>query len=1174
MKKQISLILVPFYLVSCVSNPVAQSPKEAPEVNLITDFDYENFQLSDCVEKTSSRRPSAESKCLKFYEKSETPLKADALAAVAGKTKIIEQFGQTENFGLWAMYLGSETVNRMLRGTNANDLKPADFIPIKKIRSISLAWRTIRDIPDSKFTLNSDVMLDLNKLLRGDVETAVIQDLNSKIGNTTNGKSAVQNFLKSLKSKLGMEPGYRKKALRINNTFEALSDADFEVVRANIESVGGKITETTLSEVNSRSFVAELPKGDRVVELTNRILLEANSKMPNMVSLSYKDKIDFIADLHTKLAILSPFSQINDLTVQMLVNRVLIQLGLDPAVQINIDMTMTRDQVAELYRNGIAEYILYTKSTFDVRPTNEKEVAAGLGDFVVADEAAAITYRGAGLRVKITGKYAEKYGNAAALMRKKNQVTPIDNRMVQIGSDRRNFVLKDDGFLYDSIVPYVVRMENGKAKLYPISDYSYRLLGLGGQFTGEKGVRRAITPQHQEHLGDNLAAVENLLTGKAKPEDFEIVYSKDLIEANKNGALFLYEWQYPTLLRSSSIKEDPKLNPYAVLAPGRGDPLAEKYEGNSAYEEAFMRGTRGIKIGDIIGQYERKDLDYNQLARQVQNSNFPKKIKQAALENILESRRKLHAAAREIMNPFFIRIATLSTADLKQLRGNSKYFILEDYIKNFSKLGHDSFDKAVEKMGDDHVFVHRIQAGRQTSLIGFLSQTEIRDLKIAKILSANGMLVPELREIYSLMRSPKELNEVIENGAVGPLVRQKIAAIAKGVPRVQKTLEWIVLYIYSPKEKFVQTSEEFESLFMNHYLHAVNRASKEGVSTTTDPTYLLMLKTYEEYAAFKPADGLVELFQKFRGSKQAAVDAKEWLQELAQRETKEKLPREYYEKGWIGAFSKEFKVPPESIIELIGELSTDKFTREKDGTLYVLRVPVEEINGNYATGYDGQYENTTRGGGGGFGMLRSKYGVFSRPLIDASYAGDKKSEVNLAGLSKEAREVYDLATTHLERNKADFTPYLVFSPATATRHKSILANLSSTRKSIYAQAVAALRGLKFDMKTINTDVEVAGFKQIMEDVLNETIKVIESKTVVEDKKELIETLSLFYREHSTSNTEVATWALEAWEAMVPVKGQPAKVSKEIGIRARAEVKFYRALLGTEDQAQAAAPTAI
>ena len=63
-------------------------------------------------------------------------------------------------------------------------------------------------------------------------------------------------------------------------------------------------------------------------------------------------------------------------------------------------------------------------------------------------------------------------------------------------------------------------------------------------------------------------------------------------------------------------------------------------------------------------------------------------------------------------------------------------------------------------MGDDHVYVHRIQSGRQTSMVGFLSQTETRNHPLARILSVNGMVIPQVREIYSLMRSPKELNAV------------------------------------------------------------------------------------------------------------------------------------------------------------------------------------------------------------------------------------------------------------------------------------------------------------------------------------------------------------------------------------------------------------------------------
>jgi hypothetical protein len=1159
MKKNLALLLVPIYLVSCVSNPVAQAPRETPTVNLITDNDFDFMQLTDCVEKSDNRSPADASKCVNFYEKSaDSSKKTSALEAISGKTKVIEQFGQTENFGLWAMYLGTEQVNKMIRGSNANDLKPADFIPVKKIKSISLAWRTIRDIPDNKFTLSANVMLDLNRLLRGDVETSVMQDLNSKIGNSDKDKSAVKSFVKIIRSSLGLEPGYRKRALRIDSSFEAVSEVEFNIIKRNVESIGGKVTETVMSTENSRSIVVELPKGDAVVKLASEILEEANSKMPKMVSASYKDKIDFVAELHTKLALLSPFSKVNDLTIQMLVSRVLIQLGLDPAVQINIQMDMPKEHVAELYRNGIAEYLMYTRKTFAI--DLDKKSTSEIPEYVVGNEAAAITYRGAALRVKITGKYAEKYAHAASIMRRKDFVTPLDNRIVQIGRDRRNFVLKDDGFLYDGITPHVIRFEDGKTKLYPISDYSYRLLGLSGQYTGELGVRRAITPQHQEHLGNNLDVVENILTNKTKPEDIEVVYNKELVDANRTGDLHLYEWQYGTLLRASLIREDPKENPYAVLAPGRGDPIADKYEGNSAYEEAFVRGTRGIKIGDVVGQYERKDLDYNQLAIQVRGSKLGDKEKKLVLANIHESRRRLHSAAREIMRPFFTRVAQLTPAELTQLRGNSKYFILEDYLKNFSKLGHESFEKAVEKMGDDHVFVHRTQSAGQTFLFGLMSQTEMRGSPYIRILTANGMIVPGLRDIYSLMQQKSERDAIVENGNIGPLVKQKIATLAKGVPRAEKTIEWLVLYIYSKKEKFIQNSEEFESLFMNHYLHAVNRASKEGVSTTADPTYLLMLKTYEEYAKFKPADQLVELFNKYKkGDNDPELEARTWLQKLAQRESKEKLPAEYYEKGWVGAFSKEFSVSMEDIVAQVGNTVNDKFTRENDGKIYVLRVPVDRVDSNYATGYDGQFEDTTRGG---FGPIRAKVGLFSRPIIDKSYAGSAKTAVNLVGLTPNARAVYDLATLHLE-SRADFTPYLEYSPATATRHKQFLAGLTSSKKSIYTRAVDSLRTLKFDMNTVKAESDLAGFKVIMEDIFNETLKAIDTKTEPESRKELLEIMSSFYRQHSVMNSQVAAMALEAWGSIVPVRGQPAKVSKEVATRARAEVKFYRTFLGVE-----------
>lgn len=1174
MKKQLSLLLVPIYLASCVSNPVAQSPKEAPVVNLITsvenrnrNVEFEFLKLSDCAEKNVNRSPSAQTKCVKFYETTTVPAEKkviDVVSEISGKTRLVEQFGQTENLGLWAMYFGSTRVREMIKGDSSTSIHPVEFISEKQIKAFSLAWRTLRDIPDSKFQLSGDVMLDVNRLLMGDVETSVIQELNSRITDETQKATGLKSLAQNISGYFKTNPGFRKKVQR--EEFENVSEELFENYKRNAEIVGGRVIEAADSMPNARVFTVEVLKGDAVRMVTDGILRDANRKLAELVNASYSQKIDFIAGLHLELAALKPMAKLNDLTVQMVVNRALIQLGLDPAVRMDIDLSMTRDQVAELYRNGIADYLGYTQKTFDIKLLKD-------GSIGIENEAVAITGRGAGIRVKIYGKYATRYPKAAALMRAKDQVTPLDNRMVQLGQNKRVFVFKDDGFLYDGIIPYTVRVENGKHKLYPVSDYAYRVLGLNGDYTREEGVRRSITIEHQALLKQNLASMEALLQNKMKSEDFDIVYDKNLLDANKDGSLYLYEWQISSLERAAKIKEDPKEDPYAVLIPSRGDPFNEKTAGRSSFEQNFFKGSRGTKIGDLIGQYEQRDLDYNQLAREVKkNKMIPETRKQRILKDIMDSRRKLHLATREILRPFLDRYNALSASEKDNLRDNASFYQFEDYLRNFSKLWFETLDQGIQKFGDDHVYVQRVQTAGLTRLLGFRSQTEFKSHPAVVLLTMNGMIVPQLREIYAAMKSPKESAD-LENGNVSGVIAQKIASIAKGNKRIEATLGSVVLRVYGKRAADIQSLPEFESLFMSHYLHAVNRGMKEGISTTADPTYLAMVKTYEQFASMKPDDSLIAFFKEFKkDSKDPAADAKQWLEDLAKKEKQKKLPLEYYELGWIGGFAKEFNIPVEQLVEAANRTKSnnDKFTSQSDAVIYVLRIPVEEIDSNYASGYAAQFENTTKRG---YGVIRSKWGVFARkPIIQRQYKGSQKFGVNLAQLSDSARAVYDMTNNHIE-SKPDFTPYLVYS-AQSNRHQGILAGLANpANKKVFPDSIKALSALKFDLQTLKTEQDVAGFKQMIEDVFNGTINAIEANKNEAERKDILMALSAFLKEHGLRDERVAGWVIELWEGIVPVKGQePPKVQvgKDVQRRGRTEIATLKQVVGvpaaTEDTA--------
>lgn len=1165
MKKQIQYLLVPLYLTSCtttqVSNTNSGMEQKVSSESGAPQLDLEFLKLSSCAEENAQRAPSSQTSCQKYYEADKAiteltkqQIREGIISEMSGKTRILEQFGQTENLGFWAMYLGSARVKEILK----SDMHPVEFMTDKDVKSFSRAWRTLRDISDSKFSLSSDLAMDINKLLQGDAETTVIQEMNSRLTfeQADKKKSALDSLKSSVQSYFSGS-GYRTKAIEKDYSFDQISEADFAAIKKNIESVGGRVEETNFSAEKSRSFVVYAPRGEALQTQLNRVLSSANRSMATMKNASFNDKIDFVADLHLKLTAISPFSKLNELTVQMLINRVLIQVGLDPAVRVPVDLSMSKSQVAELYKNGIVDYITYTQKTYDVKSDKKSDSS----EIYAEKEAVAITGRGAGLRVKIYGKYAKAYPKAIALMRSKDRVTPIDGRMIQLGADKRSFVLKDDGFLYDGVTPYTVRLENNQYKLYPISDYAYRLLGLNGELTGEIGVRRAITEEHQELLRDNLATIESVLSGSIKAEDFQQVLDRNVLQANKEGSLFLYDWQIPSLERAAKIKEEPKEDPYSTLIPSRGDPIEIRKAGRSSFEQNYFKGSRGNKIGDLIGQYEQRDLDYNQLAREVKRNNkLTSAQKERILNNILESRRKMHAAAREILKPFLTGIEGLNARELNNLRANAQFFQLEDFIKNFSKLRYETFDQAVEKMGDDHVFVQRVQTGKLTFWMGFLSQVEMKSNPFVRVLTLNGLLVPQLRDIYNLMKNPLALKNLNESATLSMQVKAKIAEISKGNKVIEGIISSAVLRIYSSRAKDIQNVEEFESVFMNHYLHAVNRGSKLGISTTADPTYLSTLKTYEQIAKLGPEEGLINLFKELKkDTKDAKVEAQAWLLELAQKEKTKKLAVDYYELSWIGAFAKEFKQPLDLVIEIVNKSKSnnDKFTQQDDGAIYVLRVPVEEIDSNYASGYAAQFENTTRKG---YGVIRSKWGVITRPLIQRAYKGNEKYGVNLAGLSENARGVYDMMSTHLEP-QADFTPYLTYS-SNSSKHVKVLGDLFDQNQKVYNQAIRDLKGLKYDLQTIKGKEAIEGFKALVEDVFNTSLKVVEYQKEKEVRKTILDSLKLFLQNHASQRggEEVAGWALEMWESVATSQG---KYSKDIVSKAKSEVNVYKRRLGIE-----------
>jgi hypothetical protein len=553
------------------------------------------------------------------------------------------------------------------------------------------------------------------------------------------------------------------------------------------------------------------------------------------------DPIRLAADFQRAFVAIHPFVDGNGRTSRLLMDRILAEFDLPPPILADStnDLYTAPAEWEEQVSEGVQRFYQYSRFQ-DPQPVRETR-ATNLAGF------------------DRWGDSEAKLGSTAK-KRVARHFGDFKGREMLLGNER--FLLLPDGFLYTNEgIPYVFR-DN---KLWPISDRSYFLYEQGGRvLKGEAknadrygegaATRRAFLPARRDVFRGHFELVRKLEAGKLDPKKIEVIGYEEVAAANRAGRFHLYPWQKDLVEQAVTIEGKSAVD---VLRPS--------LRVQNTFENASMTADEIKKTPTLVlAQYEKLELVYRHYEKAVAE-NFPE-----LLPKVRESRRKMHAAARELMKPFMDGLEGLSPAAREALGKTGRGRAIFEYLKR-SKVSYASFEEGVRALPDDKVFAIRADAAA-ARWVGFLSQADYR--RLLERIPGYESIKRKMADIIKEMRKPE-----VKTGVIAKLKELKAKAIelkqkyAKNVPDdsllkvlppdlrklltdefdktydgIQGALELAFTRILGTKYSQRGSAEELERMSIEYLLHASGGyPAKEGTSFTSNIDLLIRSGT-EQFA--------------------------------------------------------------------------------------------------------------------------------------------------------------------------------------------------------------------------------------------------------------------------------------------------------------------------------------
>lgn len=404
------------------------------------------------------------------------------------------------------------------------------------------------------------------------------------------------------------------------------------------------------------------------------------------------DPIDLAADFQRAFVSIHPFVDGNGRTSRLFMDRILREHGLPPPLlpTHNNDVYMSQQEYRSYIRRGIERfYRVWEKSYEDSRSLIETPHYLA-NPQIRNDQTSG--------RKALTDLLSTAAGGVLAR-------TPFE-----VGGRPFRFSLGNGLFFDTFAVPHIYR----EGKLLPISDKSMWLYAL------------ADAPARENLYVDQIKLLKLIIAKDQTVQDVQIGSYEAVKQANLKGELFLYDWQKPILESALNVQMDA---PEAILSRRS---LAKTF-----FEENIHTSPQHKMASLILAQYEYLDIEYREYHKYAEK-NFPDLAPKAA-----EARRRIHWAARKLLEPIFKKAEALSPEHQKIFKQENFYKVFQAYLAG-SKLKFRNFDTAIEEMGDTHVTLLRSD-NNMAQWVGFRSRADWNDL--ARSLPGHNHLIRMARDL-------------------------------------------------------------------------------------------------------------------------------------------------------------------------------------------------------------------------------------------------------------------------------------------------------------------------------------------------------------------------------------------------------------------------------------------
>lgn len=433
---------------------------------------------------------------------------------------------------------------------------------------------------------------------------------------------------------------------------------------------------------------------------------------------------------------------------------------------------------------------------------------------------------------------------------------------VILGGER--FVAMMDGFFYNKYgIPFELRKSSDQQwELYPISEIVAQLYPFGGKVADKRSFRRGFNPFMKGHFQEFFKFLKQYDKGQGIGNQVKVHDYQAIAKANKEGTMSAYDWQRSLFSSALEIKET---EPVLVLAQTRGY--------TTQFEKSVHFGHK-TNLHEVLAQYQLMDLRYFQYGEFAKSKGWEQEA-----NVVLASREKLFLAAKSLLGGRVAELEKALKANPEKFPSFQEWNFYVSYYKA-SPLKFATFAEYANSKDNKTITLLRSDRGYYR-YVGFVSNVLFRELFDKMPLAA------QVRGYFNQLVLAMKTDSPTE-------AQKKLIQFSPVVKLIEAQGEDGRRMLFNFNE-LIQTSrfdtrgmaKEFERMYVEQFLHAVNDSFKNNVSFSTNTSIYIRSKSVSEDGAevrdvipftFDAKDGRV-YFVKFDKDTVAFNDASKYFRQ-------------------------------------------------------------------------------------------------------------------------------------------------------------------------------------------------------------------------------------------------------------------------------------------------------